>query len=405
MMKCIFLVIDGLGDRPIPELGNKTPLESAKTPNMDKLAREGICGIIDTISPGITPGSDTAHLALFGLDPHKYYSGRGPIEACGVGLMLKEGDIAFRANAATVDSDMNVIDRRAGRIESTVDLCKELDGTVIDGVEIILKPSAWYRAALVLRGKGLSDKVGGNDSKETGEPPKTVIPLDDSKEAKKTAKILNKLSKLAYEKFKSLELNKRREEEGKLPANMLLFRGAGKFEPIPQLKDKYGMSGACIAGGGLYKGVGAFLGMDIIDVEGATGKYDSDFSAKTTRALDLADKYDMVFIHMKATDSAGEDGDFKLKKEMIERMDSAVGKLIGFEGLIVICADHSTPCEIKRHSYEPVPLLMCGPGLRVDDVKEFGERQCAKGGLCRLRGLDIMPIISAHTGHSKLYGA
>ncbi len=404
-MKAIFIVMDGLGDRPIKELGGKTPLEASKKPNLDKLAKKGICGILDTIAPGITPGSDTSHLALFGLDPYKHYHGRGPIEACGVGLKLQHGDIAFRVNMGTVDKKMTVKDRRAGRIESTVELCKALDGIKIDGIEIILKPSSWYRAALVLRGAGLSDKVTGNDSKDTNVPVQEVKPLDGSKEAKKTAAVLNKLTKLSYEKLDAHEYNKKRVKEGKLPGNMLLFRGAGQYVPVPTLDERYHMKCACIAGGGLYKGLGAFLGMDIVEVPGATGKYDSDFSAKVRKAKEISKDYDFIFIHMKASDSAGEDGNFKLKKEMIEKMDVALGGLLGFDGLVVVTADHTTPCELKRHSYEPVPVLMAGPGIRTDDVYEFGERACAKGGLCRIRGTDLMPIIANHMGFSKLYGA
>lgn len=202
-----------------------------------------------------------------------------------------------------------------------------------------------------------------------------------------------------------MEFNKKRVREGQLPANILLFRGAGQYVPVPTLDERYHMKAACIAGGGLYKGVGAFLGMDVIDVPGATGKYDSDFSAKTKKAIGIAGKYDFIFIHMKGTDSAGEDGNAKLKKEMIERMDSAIGELAGFDGLVVLAADHSTPCELKKHSYEPVPVVMAGPGIRTDDVAEYGERSCAKGGLGRIRGLDLMPIIAGHMGMSKQYGA
>ncbi len=403
-MKAILVIMDGLGDRPIREFKGKTPLEHAKTPNLDKLAKKGISGIMDTVGPGITPGSDTAHLSLFGLDPHEHYHGRGPIEACGAGVRIKHGDIAFRANAGTVDENMMVKDRRAGRIESTEELCKVLSGMKIDGVEIILKPGAWYRAALVLRGKGISDKVTGNDSKKTGFPIQKVKPLDNSKEARKTANILNKLVKISYEKLKDLDSNKKRVKEGKFPANILLFRSAGKYVPIPTMEELYHIRCACIASG-LYRGVGAFLGMDLVDVPGATEKYDSDFSKATEKAMEIVEDYDFVFVHLKPTDSAAEDGKPKLKVKMIERMDKAIGGLMDFDGLVVATADHTTPCELKKHSYEPVPLTMAGPGILIDDVKKFGERSCAKGGLHRIRGLDLMPIIANHMGFSKLYGA
>jgi 2,3-bisphosphoglycerate-independent phosphoglycerate mutase len=145
--------------------------------------------------------------------------------------------------------------------------------------------------------------------------------------------------------------------------------------------------------------------MDLIDVDGATGRYDSDFSAKVRRALEIIGDYDFIFIHMKATDSAGEDGNYKLKVEMIEKMDKAIGQLADFDGLLVVTGDHTTPCELKKHSYEPLPLVMKGPGIRVDDVKAFNERSCAKGDLHRIRGLDLMPIITNHMGFGKLFGA
>jgi len=405
-MKAILVVMDGLGDRPIKEFGDKTPLEAAKTPNLDKLAARGICGMMQTIAPGVTPGSDTAHMAIFGLDPEKYYHGRGPIEACGAGIDLKPGDIAFRGNAGTVDEKMVVKDRRAGRIDSTVELCKEIDGMKIDGVEIILKPGAWYRAALVLRGSGLSDKVTGNDMKAVGSPVAEVKPTDNSKEAKKTADVLNKLSKISYERWKDHPYNKKRVADGKLPGNILLFRAAGQYHPVPTMAERYGMKSACITGGGLYDGIGRFLGMDIIRAPGATGSYTTDFVSKVNTAKRILKDYDFIFIHMKPADSAGEDGNPKLKKEMVEKMDIAIGGLLDFDGLIVVTADHTTPCELKGHSYEPTPLLMAGPGTRTDDVKDFGERACAKGDFGILKGLDLMPIITNHMGlMKKYYGA
>ncbi|MBN2518421.1 MAG: 2,3-bisphosphoglycerate-independent phosphoglycerate mutase [Candidatus Altiarchaeota archaeon] len=405
-MKAVIVIMDGVGDRPIKELGEKTPLEVAESPNLDEIARTGITGLIDTIAPGIAPGSDTSHLSIFGLDPQVHYHGRGPLEVLGVKeIQLEHGDVALRANLGTVDDDLRIVDRRAGRIETTEPLCKVLDGMTIDDAKVILKPSAWYRAAFVLRGKGLSDRVGPNDPKKVGERILEVKPLDNSKEAKRTAGILNEFTKLSYEKLKELPFNKNRTLEGKLPGNMVLFRGAGTYVPAPTLQEKYGMKSACIAGGGLYKGVGRYLGMDVIDVPGATGRYDSDFGAKVRALKDLKDKYDFFFVHMKATDSAAEDGNYELKIKMIENMDKALGGLLDFDGLLVVTGDHTTPCSLKKHSYEPVPVAMRGEGIRVDDVKAFDERSCAKGALHRIKGLDLMPMVAYHMGFSKLYGA
>lgn len=405
-MKSILVILDGVGDRPIKELSGKTPLEAAKSPNLDEIAKEGITGLLDVISPGIAPGSDTSHLSIFGLDPKVHYHGRGPLEVLGVeSIHLQHGDVALRANVGTVDDELTIIDRRAGRIESTVPFCGVLDGIEIDGAKVILKASAWYRAAFVLRGEGLSDKVSQNDPKKVGGKVMEVKPLDDSEEAKRTARILNEFTRISHEKLKDLEVNKQRVSEGKLPGNIILFRGAGTYVPAPSIQERYEMRAACIAGGGLYKGIGRYFGMDVIDVPGATGRYDSDFGAKVRAAKEILGDYDFIFIHMKPTDSAAEDGNHKLKIQMIEKMDKALGGLLDFDGLLVVTGDHTTPCAIRKHSYEPLPIAIRGEGIRVDDVTAFDERSCAKGALHRIRGLDIMPIITYHTGFSKIYGA
>jgi len=398
--------MDGIGDRAIPELEGKTPLEAANSPNLDKLAKEGITGLYYSIKPGVIPGSDTAHLSIFGLNPYKHYHGRGPMEAMAVqDLVLSPGDIAFRANVGTVDENMMIKDRRAGRIESTDEFCRALDGIVIDDVRVFMRPGTWYRASLVLRGSGLSDKVSPSDPHVPDQKVMQVKPLDKSLEAKRTADVLNKFTEIAYKKLKDLEINKKREQEGKLPGNMILFRGPGRYVPVPTFKERFGIKAACIAGGGLYRGIARLAGMDIIDVEGATGRYDSDFKAKTKKAMEITKDYDLVFIHMKATDSAGEDGNFQLKKEMVEKMDEAFGELLDFEGLIIVTGDHTTPCELKAHSYEPTPVLMRGHGIRVDEVDEFSEKACTKGGLHVLVGMDLMSIASSHMRVRKMFGA
>ena len=213
-MKGLILIMDGMGDRPIKELGNKTPLEAANTPNMDKIAEEGITGIMDSIAPGIIPGSDTAHLSILGYNPYEVYTGRGPFEANGVGVDVLPGDIAFRCNFSTADDDLIVTDRRAGRIK---------EGT---------KESTGHRAVLVLRGEGLSGKVSDADPKVEGNKPKQVKPLDDTPEAKKTADILNKLVVKTYEMVKDHPVNLKRIEEGEPPANIVIPRGAGEVPVV-----------------------------------------------------------------------------------------------------------------------------------------------------------------------------
>lgn len=404
MDKVILVVCDGLGDRPIKELNDKTPLEAANTKNLDKLATLGITGICDVLGVGKRPGSDTAHLAIFGYDPKLYYHGRGPFEAAGIGMDLQQGDVAFRCNLGTVDDSLKIIDRRAGRISSVAEFVKDLN-MEIDGVKFFVKPGTAYRAGLVLRGRGLSHKVSDSDPHEINMKVLEVKPLDESKEAKFTASVMNKFLAKAHQILKEHPLNKVRIKEGKLPANFLLTRGAGFIAEIKKFQDRYGLKACCIAGAGLYKGIARVLGMDIIEVEGATGLPNTNIKAKIDKAIEVLNNYDFVFVHIKAADSLGEDGNYKEKKKFIEKIDKAITKLIGIDALVVITADHSTPCSLKKHSGDPVPILMCGEGVRKDNVKEFGERSCATGGLGRIKGLDIMPEIINLLGKAKLIGA
>ena len=273
-MKGIIFVIDGMGDRPVKELDDKTPLEAANTPYMNKMVEEGITGIMDTIRPGVRPGSDTAHLTLLGYDPYEVYTGRGPFEAAGVHVEVKPGDIAFRCNFATAEDDLTVIDRRAGRISSGTD---EIADTINqmkldDNVEVIFKESDAHRAVLVLRGEGLSDKITDADPKHEGNKPKTVKALDDSEEAKYTADLVNKFVEQSYDMLKEHPVNLKRIEEGKNPANIVLPRGGGEVPSVEAFEDKYGLKGVCVAETGIIKGIAKIAGMDIVDIPGATVK-------------------------------------------------------------------------------------------------------------------------------------
>ncbi len=405
MTKVIFVVCDGLGDRPIKQLKNLTPLEAAKTPNLDKLAKSGITGLLHTVYHGIRPGSDVSHLSLFGYDTKLYYKGRGMYEALGLGMKLNKGDVAFRCNLGTIKSDGIILDRRAGRIESAEPFLKELDGTQINGVRFSIKAGVMHRSALVMSGYNLSYKVSDADPHETNVKIKKAMPLDNSKEAQFTADTLNRFIDLAQQKLKANPLNKERTKKKLLEANYLLVRGAGYVEDVPSFFDKYKMSSCCIAGAGLYKGIAKALGMDVLEVKGATGTFTTDIEAKMKAAKEALKRYDFIFVHIKGTDTAGEDGNFLEKKKFIEKIDKAI-KLISDldDTLVVVTADHSTPCELKAHSADPVPILMNGPGVRVDSTKRFGERECANGALSHIVGLDVMPEIMNLLGKAQLYG-
>jgi len=408
-MKLLFVILDGLGDRPVSELNGFTPLEAAYTPNMDKFSELGMNGLMDVISPGVTPGSDTAHLALFGVDPFKFYTGRGPFEAAGVGLKVKEGDVAFRVNFATIDNSGVIIDRRAGRIhEHTKELAELLNGLEIDDVQIIFKEGTEHRAALVLRGEGLSDCVRGNDPKKEGKKPYPFKALNEDSSSKRTAEVLTKFVEKAQRLLANSDVNIERKRKNLLPANYLLVRGAGKVPKLPNFEKEFGLKSACIAGGGLYKGVGRLLNMTVIEKEGITGGFDTNLKLKFSTAREALKDYDFVFVHVKATDNYSHDGNAKGKKNFIEKIDVELEQFLPDNTndlVVMIAGDHSTPCVFKDHSADPVPLLIYSPSCRKDDVKRFGERYSYKGIIGRIYGKDLMNVLLNELQLIKKFGA
>ncbi len=394
-MKILLIIIDGLGDKPISQLGNKTPLEKAETPNLDFLAKNGICGQVFPFwrPQQKYPRSDTAHLALLGYKPEVYYLGRGPYEVAGIGMNLKKGDIAIRANFGTVDQNFKVIDRRAGRISKTQPLIKSLSKIKkIDGVKFLIKKSYGHRACLILRGPNLSAKISDGDPHKIRVKVKKIIPLNKDPRAKFTAEVLNKYLQRAHQILKKHALNRQRKKQKRPSANYLLVRGAGEIKKIPTFREKHGLKAGCIAGGGLYKGIAKILGMDLIKVKGADGSANTNLKGKFFAAKKALRKYDFIFLHIKATDSLAEDGDYLGKKEFIEKIDKNIKPILDLKNtLIVITADHSTSCSLRRHSVEPVPILIFGNGK--DSVKQFSEKTCKKGKLGEIKGINLMPKI------------
>lgn len=408
-MKGIIMIIDGMGDRPIKELGDKTPLEAAKTPNMNKMVERGICGIMDPIRPGIRAGSDTSHISILGYDPYEVYTGRGPFEAAGVGLNVLPGDIAFRCNFSTADSEGIITDRRAGRIrEGTEEIAETINGMEIaDDVEVIFKESTGHRAVLVLRGEGLSDKISDADPKHEGKPAKKVVPLDDTKEAAKTADLLNMIVSKSYDLLKDHPINLKRIEAGENPANIIIPRGAGAVPYVEPFGDKYGLKPVCIAETGLIKGIGNITGMDLIDIEGATGGIDTNLENIEKGILETAAlDYDFLLINVDGADEAGHDGQLDEKIKFIEKVDDMLARLMEIEdAYFILTADHSTPISTMDHTGDPVPILINGPEVKVDDVKIFSERAAAKGGLCRIQGSNVMDILMDLMNRSTKFGA
>ena len=405
-MKLMMIVCDGLGDRPVPELKGQTPLQAAHCDNFDWFATNGICGIMDTIAPGIPPGSDTAHLALLGQNPYDVYSGRGPFEAFGIGMDVAPGDVVIRANFATVDDNFKIMDRRAGRIRSgTGEIAESLNGMEIQGAEIQFKEGTEHRAALVIRGEGLSPDIGNTDPHRSGCCPLKSEALSPG--AEKTVSIVEEFSKRASEILKEHPVNQKRESEGKLPANYILLRGAGGAAHLESLKDRFGISGAAVVGVMLVKGVCRALGMETLEVPGATGGVDTDMNAKAKAALSALDNYDFVLLHVKACDVYGHDGDFQGKIGAIQRLDEMLGVVRDgtSDCCVALTADHSTPVSVQNHSGDPVPLAIVGRGVRVDDVDRYDEIATASGGLGRIQGKNLLPIMLDCAGKSEMYGA
>jgi len=412
-VKALYVICDGMADRPVREFGMRTPLQVARTPNMNGLAKEGITGLVDPVAPGIPPGSDTANMALLGYDPYEHYTGRGGLEALGMGLELGPGDVAFRCNFATIDEHGIVLDRRAGRIstENAKVLAEAIRGALEKtspelGVEVEFVPSIQHRAVLVLRGEGLSRAVSDTDPKEKGRPVKKCEPLNGTLEARRTADIVQRLSELFRTVLTEHPLNKKLVP----PANAIILRGAGVVPSLKTLGELYGIRGVCISAVPLIKGVCRAAGMEIADVPGATGSYDTDLRAKFSHALEaLRGGADLALVHVKATDLASHDHKADMKINMIERIDEALGEALSEldlseETYVILTADHTTSLRTGKHEGDPVPVALAGPEVRRDGVETYDELSCAQGGLCRLRGKDLMPVLMNLLGKVERFG-
>lgn len=387
--KIVLLVMDGLGGLPM-QLGGKTELETATTPNMDRLAAEGMLGQTLPIDYGITPGSGPAHMSLFGYDPVKYEVGRGVLEALGVGMYVHRGDVAVRGNFCTIDTEGKITDRRAGRIPTSEaePLVEKLKAIQLPGVTVEIKHVKEHRFALVLRGEGLNPDLDETDPQRTGVAPLPVVAR--SVEARKTADLFNQWV---------AEAKKILADQPK--ANCLTLRGFATDPRLASFKDKYNLRAACVAVYPMYKGVASLVGMDIIEFAGETPE--DEFKAVER----IWNDYDFIFIHIKKTDSYGEDGNFDAKVHVIDTVDEALPHLMKLNpDVLMITGDHSTPAKLKSHSWHPVPFLLWAPEtIRSDDQTQFGERACARGGLGTVNSLEAMPLALAHAQRLTKFGA
>lgn len=385
--KIVLFVFDGLGGIPHRETG-KTELETAITPNLDRLAAGGICGLTDPVSPGITPGSGPGHLSLFGYDPVRYLVGRGVLEAMGMDFHLKDGDIAARCNYCTVDESGVITDRRAGRIpsERNIELCEKLRQIKLDGIEITILPGREHRFAVVFRGGDLGGEVNDTDPQKTGMMPKEA--QAQTPDAKKLADIVNEFAGQSKVILKDCT-----------PANMVLFRGISQRPRLPDMGDVFKLKPAAIATYPMYRGMAKLVGMEILNT-GTT--YEDELNTLASNW----DNHDFFYVHIKHTDSFGEDGNFEGKVQVIEEVDALLPKLIDLKPeVLVITGDHSTPAMLKGHSWHPVPILIHAENCRKDNATEFSENACLTGGLGRIYAVDIMPLAMANALKLDKFGA
>lgn len=386
--KIVLLLMDGLGGAPMLP-GGKTELETARTPNMDRLTGRGSIGLSEVVAPGFSPGSGPGHLALFGYDPIQYLIGRGVLEAMGIAFELQSDDVAIRANFCTVDEQGIITDRRAGRI-STEECARRVDllrSIKIPGVEIFVEPVKEYRFALILRGKGLSYEIQETDPQITGVPPLPIAAT--APQAEKTAEILRQW----WQKANRVLANHP-------PANSCTLRGYAKDPGLPRFPEIYKLKAAAVAVYPMYKGVARLVGMNVIDHNAETPA--EEFEIVRQHWQD----YDFFFVHVKKTDSYGEDGDFNAKVGVIESVDQALPVLLDLDpDVIVITGDHSTPSLLKRHSWHRVPVLISAGWARYGNPVKFGETNCASGTLGLIHHVDIMPLVLAHAQRLGKYGA
>jgi 2,3-bisphosphoglycerate-independent phosphoglycerate mutase len=391
--KMVLLVMDGLGGLPM-ETGGKTELETAHTPHLDHLAAQGMTGLSTPIRPGIEPGSGPAHLSLFSYDPVRYKIGRGVLEALGIDFPLSPNDIAARGNFATAAADGAITDRRAGRIntDECIRLSTKLHEATKDslpGYEVFVRPVKEHRFVLVIRGQGLGGDLTETDPLVVGKQPLPVRDESGSPQGALTADLFNQWVSAARAALA---------DEPK--ANSLNLRGLAKDPGLPRFPDIYGVRAGALAVYPMYKGVARLVGMDVIDFDGDRPHHQID-------ALERAwNDFDFFFIHIKKTDSYGEDGNFAAKVHEIEEVDAIMPRILALQpGALIVTGDHSTPARLRSHSWHPVPTLLWSPTAMPDQVQSFGERACASGHMGLFHATTLLPQAMAHAGRLSRFGA
>ncbi len=417
--KGLLIILDGLGDRPAPAFGGATPLEAAHTPNLDRLADLGLCGLIDPLIPGIPVGTHTGTGILLGLAPRDAYQlSRGPVEAAGIGIPIQPGDVALRCNFATLQTErkqLTIVNRRAGRIrEGTRELATGLQNIPLGhGITGTLRPATQHRAVLRLTGPGLSAAICDTDPGAGKQPARVLVcqPLQaDDAAAAKTADAVNRFIREAFERLQDHPVNRQREAQGELPANGIITRGAGLLLNANNLIHHLGLRAAVIAGESTVIGLGRLFNYATIHDPRFTSLCDTDLAAKVAATRDALDRYDLVFLHIKGTDISAHDLDPLAKRAFLERVDDALLPLLSDELVIGVSGDHSTDCNTGRHCGDPVPSILYAPHGRRDTCQTFGETACMGGGLGRISAtsflaslLDAMGCVANFRPADRLY--
>ena len=384
-MKYIMVVGDGMADEPVPELGDKTPLQAAHKPNMDSIAARGQSGLIKTVPDGMIPGSDAAICSLMGYDPKVYCTGRGPLEAPSRGIKLGKNDAAYRCNLIT-EADGAILDYSSGHITTgeAFELIEALSKALGKPGKIDFYSGCGYRHFLILRdfpNPELIECIPPHDA--IGVKVEGILPKANAPEAEEDARLLRDLIVNSRSVLRGHSVNVAREKSGKRPGNSIWPWGGGKKPSMPTLKKKFGLSGAVITAVDLVRGIGTYAGMRVIEVPGATGLWDTDYEGKAEAALKVLETVDLVFVHVEAPDEAGHAKDPKLKVKTIEDLDRRLlGRILA--GLrepysISISPDHPTPVSTGTHSRKPIPFAIKSPGLKPDGVKKFDEESAKKG--------------------------
>ncbi len=392
-MKYIVLVGDGMADYPIKELDGRTPLEVARTPNMDFIASHGTLGRVKTIPDKMTPGSDVANVSIFGYNPKEVYTGRGPLEAANLGIELKEGDVAFRCNLVTV-SQGKLLDYSSGHISS------EEAGILIESIDkslgterIKFYPGVSYRHLALFKGgagQGLESVQCKAPHDISGQEVNKNLPRGEN------ADILIDLMQRSCGVLENHEINLVRIDLKENPANMIWLWGQGKRPAMQRFIDKYGLTGSVISAVDLIKGLGRILGLEVINVPGATGYYDTDYEAKAKAALKSLKSKDFVFVHVEAPDEAGHNGDLREKITAIERFDQLVvgtileGSKRNHNFRILVMPDHATPVSVRTHVADAVLFGIYGQGVAAGNFAKYCEKESEKSSLYFDKGHELM---------------